>query len=155
VKRLEPYELWIGNAGDLFDIRGTIDVGVRAIVDLALNEKPPRLPRDIVYCRFPLVDGAGNDPWVLATVIDLVANLIKSKVPLLVACSAGLSRSPVIVAAALSRVELRRPEECLQSVSKIAPHDVSPGLWHEIVEICRFQKSTSLANKSVGGHRSE
>jgi len=148
VKRLEPYELWTGNAGDLADIRGTIDAGVHAIVDLALNEKPPQLPRDIVYCRFPLVDGAGNDPWVLATAIDLVANLIKSKVPLLVSCSAGLSRSPAIVAAALSRIETRRPEDCLKSMSNSLPHDVCPGLWHEIVEICRFQNSSSLASRS-------
>jgi hypothetical protein len=49
---LQPYELWIGNVGDLADIRGPIDAGVRAVVDLALNERPQQLPRDMMYCRF-------------------------------------------------------------------------------------------------------
>jgi protein-tyrosine phosphatase len=139
MRRLEPYELWIGNVADLADLRGAIDAGARAVVDLALNEKPPQLPRDMVYCRFPLVDSAGNDPWILASAIDTVANLIKSSVPLLVCCSAGLSRSPAIIAAALSRIETRRPEDCLKSISKTIPHDVSPGFWHEIVQVCRSQ----------------
>jgi len=120
---------------------GTIDAGIRAVVDLALNEQPPQLPRDVIYCRFPLVDGAGNDPWTLRTAIETVANLIMFKVPLLVCCSAGLSRSPAIVAGALSRVEHRRPEDCLKSVSKFTPHDVNPGFWREIVEICRAHYS--------------
>ncbi|HEY2249674.1 MAG TPA: dual specificity protein phosphatase, partial [Planctomycetaceae bacterium] len=148
MRRLEPYELWIGNIADLADLRGAIDAGARAVVDLALNEKPPQLPRDMVYCRFPLVDSAGNDPWILASAIDTVANLIKSSVPLLVCCSAGLSRSPAIVAAALSRIEMRRPEDCLKGIAKTVPHDVSPGLWHEIFEICRSKQVPSTGARS-------
>ncbi len=139
MRRVQPYELWIGNTGDLADMRGTIDAGVRAVVDLALNERPPQLPRELVYCRFPLVDGAGNDLWTLVTAIEMVANLIKLKVPVLVCCSAGLSRSPAIVAAALSRVEQRRPEDCLKSVSKIASHDVAPRVsGNRLSRFCRF-----------------
>jgi protein-tyrosine phosphatase len=147
---LEAYNLWIGHAGDLADVRGAINAGVCAVVDLALNERPQQLPRDMMYCRFPLVDGAGNDPWMLVTAIDMVATLIKFKVPLLVCCSAGSSRSLAIVSAALGRVEMRRPEDCLKSVSKLAPHDVNPGLWQEIVEICRLHDHPTMAIGSGG-----
>jgi protein-tyrosine phosphatase len=82
---------------------------------------------------------------MLVTAIDMVATLIKFKVPLLVCCSAGSSRSLAIVAVALSRVELSRPEDCLKTVSKLAPHDVNPGLWHEIVEICRSKTNLTMA----------
>lgn len=142
--RIPPQHLWVGHAGDLADVRKLIDSGIRAIVDLALNEEPPRLPRDLPYCRLPIVDGTGNDPWMLLTIIDLVAGLIKLDVPLLVSCSAGSSRSPVIVAAALSVVTQQTPEQCLKIVSRTVAHDVNPGLWHDVVEICRSRQLRPL-----------
>jgi hypothetical protein len=135
--RLEPYQLWLGNAGDLADVRNTLDVGICAIVDLALNEPVPTLTRDIVYCRFPLVDGTGNDPWIVLSAIKTTASFMTLKVPTLVACSAGMSRGQAIVAGALCAITLQSPEDCLRRVSESVAHDVSPGFWNEVVGVCR------------------
>ena len=134
--RLEPHHLWLGHAGDLASVRAILDAGVCAVVDLALNEPVPQLPRDMVYCRFPLVDGTGNDPWILLSAIRTTASLLKLAVPTLVCCSAGLSRGPAIVAAALSTVTHKTPEVCLRQVSTSVAHDVSPGFWNEVVGVC-------------------
>jgi len=139
--RLEPYHLWLGHAGDLAGVRNILDAGICAVVDLALNEPSPQLPRDMVYCRFPLVDGVGNDPWILLSAIRTTASLLKLEVPALVCCSAGLSRGPAVVAAALSTITRQTPEDCLRQVSRLVSHDVSPGFWNEVVEVCRsFQE---------------
>lgn len=135
--RVESYAIWLGNAGDVVDIRRVLDAGIRAMVDLALNEPIPQFPRDMMYCRFPLVDGAGNEPWMLVSAIDMVGMLLRLEVPTLVLCSAGLSRSPAIVAAALSAIEGQTPEEFLRRVANSVSHDVSPGFWNDVVAVCR------------------
>jgi hypothetical protein len=135
--RLEPHHLWLGHAGDLAGVRNMLEAGICAVVDLAVNEPAPQLPRDMVYCRFPLVDGTGNDPWILLSAIRTTASLLKLDVPTLVCCSAGLSRGPAIVAAALSTVVPKSPEDCLRQVSKSVSHDVNPGFWNEVVGVCR------------------
>jgi hypothetical protein len=136
VHRLEPYHLWLGHAGDLAGVRAILDAGICAVVDLAVNEPAPHLPRDMVYCRIPLVDGTGNDPWILLSAIRTTASFLKLSVPTLVCCSAGLSRGPAIVAAALSTVIHKTPEDCLRQVSGSISHDVSPGFWNEVVGVC-------------------
>ncbi len=69
-------KLWIGNAFDARDISGVLDLGIAAIVDLAMEELPIQFPRDVVYCRFPLIDGAGNQPAVLRTAIETIASFM-------------------------------------------------------------------------------
>lgn len=104
----------------------------RRRVDLAGEEPPIQLPRDVVYCRFPLVDGAGNMSAVVRAAIDTTARFIMSRVPSLVACSSGMSRSPAIAAAALAKAEQVPVEDALRRVAALGPHDVSPSLWGEI-----------------------
>jgi hypothetical protein len=144
--RLEPYQLWLGHAGDLAGARSILDAGICAVVDLALNEPAPQLPRDMVYCRFPLVDGTGNEPWILLSAIRMTAALLKLDVPMLVCCSAGLSRGPAVVAAALSTVIHQTPEDCLRQVSKSVSHDVSPGFWNEVVGVCHSLQEQRAAD---------
>ena len=98
-------KLWIGNALDVRDIRGVLGCGIAAIVDLAIEEPPIQFPRDIVYCRFPLIDGAENKPAVLRAAIETVACFMAFGTPTLVACGEGMSRSPAIVAAAMATTE--------------------------------------------------
>jgi len=143
--RLESRNLWLGHVGDLANVRIVLNAGICAIVDLALNEPVPKLPRDIVYCRFPLVDGAGNDPWILLSAIKMVAGFLKLEVPTLVTCSAGLSRSPAIAAAALSSITRHSPEDCLRQISEAVAHDVNPGFWNEVVGVCRSLHEPSPA----------
>lgn len=94
-------KLWIGNARDARDLKLIHDAGIEAVVDLAANEAPAVLSRDITYCRIPLVDGDGNSAELLRLAVNTTAQLAQDGVPTLVACSHGMSRSPTIVAFAV------------------------------------------------------
>jgi hypothetical protein len=131
--RIEPYQLWIGHAGDGRAYQETTDRGIRAIVQLAITEPPLQPPREFVYCRIPLLDGCGNDAALLHLAINIVATLILHGTPTLVCCGAGMSRSPAIAAAAIARVEGLDLDECLRRVTKFRVADVSPGLWNDIL----------------------
>ena len=89
-----------------------------------------------MYCRIPLVDGSGNRPEIIRAAVDLTASLIDSRVPTLVACGAGMSRSPIIVAAALARVDGRSLEQGLEDITIGVAHDVSTSLWAEVKAVC-------------------
>lgn len=133
MREVLPYRLWIGTALDARDLRRLYELEIAAVIDLALEEKPATLGLEIVYCRFPLTDGAGNSPVVLRAAVDTTARLIEQQVPTLVACGAGMSRSPAIVAAALSMIDGHAPEECLAALVAGQPHDVSPLFWAEVM----------------------
>ena len=124
--------LWIGNARDARDVKGVLDLGISAVIDLAIEEPPILFPREIVYCRLPLIDGDENQQSVLQTAITTLARFIQAEVPTLVACSAGMSRAPAIVAGALSNTNAITLEEAIQQVAETGPCDVSPGLWNQI-----------------------
>ncbi len=132
MREVIPARLWIGNAVDARDVRRVLGCGIAAIIDLAIEEPPIQFPRDTVYCRFPLIDGAGNSTIVLRAAVELVAHCIVSGIPTLVACGAGMSRSPAIVAAAMAKNERRPLREVLAELTAGQPHDVSPGLLHDI-----------------------
>jgi hypothetical protein len=131
-----PNCLWLGNAADARDISAVLGLRIVAIVDLAMEEPSILFPRDIVYCRIPLVDGSGNRPEIIRAAVDLTASLIDSRVPTLVACGAGMSRSPIIVAAALARIDGRSLEQALEDITAGVAHDVSTSLWAEIKAVC-------------------
>ncbi len=132
MREILPNQLWIGNAGDARDPERLLQVGIVAVVNLAAEESSPVLPRSMVYCRFPLTDGAPDDQTILRVAIQTVATLLKSQVPTLVYCGAGMSRSPAIVAAALSIVQGGSPDEKLKEIVAGHPHDVSPHLWEAV-----------------------
>jgi protein-tyrosine phosphatase len=90
------------------------------------------LPREVVYCRFPLVDGAGNRPQVLKAAIDTTVSFLRGNVPTLLTCGGGMSRSPAIAAAALAAVEGMSLEQALERVAAAGPHDVSVAFWKEV-----------------------
>ena len=125
VPEVIPEKLWIGNAFDARDITGVLDLGIAAIVDLAIEELPVQFPRDVVYCRFPLIDGSGNQPAILRAAIETTGTFIASGVPTLVACGAGMSRSPAIVAAAMAPTERITLVDALGKLIAGQPHDVS------------------------------
>ena len=123
---------WIGNAQDGQNIERVIKLDIKSIVHLAFEEPAFPFPRDRMYCRFPLLDGSGNELTMLKMAIRTVASLIQAHVPMLVSCSGGMSRSPAIVAAALSCSEQIPVDECLKRITAIGPHDISPALWNEV-----------------------
>lgn len=143
MRHIAPHRLWIGHAGDARDLRRLIDLGIEAVVDLAENEPPFLLPREMVCCRFPLIDGSGNPPWLLQAAVNLVSALCRARVPTLVCCSAGMSRSPAIAAAGLSLACGSAPVDCLASLSTACPVDVSPGLWHDVEASLRADDAAS------------
>src|SRR5262249_32464615 len=125
--------LWRGHIGDARDLRGLLDVGIVALVDLALNEPPVTVTRELVYCRFPLVDGSDNPPWLLRAAVETTAALLRANVPTLVFCSGGISRTPAVAACALARVTGRSAEECLADLARDGKCDVSVTLWRDLV----------------------
>jgi protein-tyrosine phosphatase len=132
VRRIEPYRLWIGNAGDGRAFQGLFELGIVAVVQLAVEEPPIPLPRELASLRVPLHDGGGNSAPLVRLAVSATADLIRAGIPTLVCCGAGVSRSPGVVAAALSLCEGRDPAECLRRVTSSGPADVSPAFWEEI-----------------------
>jgi protein-tyrosine phosphatase len=127
-----PYPLWVGHAGDGGAFRQILDRSIRAIVQLASEEAPLRPPRELIYVRFPLLDGTGNDHNLLSLAINAVAILLKKGVPTLVCCGGGMSRSPAIAAAGLAVMGHAPLAECLRLVAAVHPTDMSPGLLSDI-----------------------
>jgi len=102
-------------------------------VDLALEEAPATPGRDLVSCRFPLVDGPENPPRLLRAAVEAVAVLLRAGVPTLVSCGAGMSRSPAIAGAAIARTRGLPLADGLALVARSGPVDVSPSLWRDLV----------------------
>ena len=89
MRRVAGYSLWLGHAGDVRDVPGMLAAGSSAVIDLAIEEAPGPMTRELLYCRFPLVDGPGNPPWMLRVAVELVAGLIRDDVATLVGCGAA------------------------------------------------------------------
>ena len=98
----------------------------------AINEVPAQLARELIYCRFPIIDGDGSSDAVIKMAIRTSVLLLQLQQRTLIACSAGMSRSPAVAAAALALFTNRSPEDCLLGIVANAPHDVSPTLWRRI-----------------------
>ncbi|MFM9962335.1 MAG: protein phosphatase [Planctomycetaceae bacterium] len=129
MRQIAPHALWLGHLGDVRDWRAVFAAGIQAIIDLAGNEAPAVPPRDLIYQRFPLVDGAGNPDWLLKLACHTVADLLSANIPTLVYCSAGMSRSPIIAAAAIALATNRPLDEAMTIVRQAGQLDVSPALW--------------------------
>lgn len=135
MREVTPTSLWIGNALDAREIRNVLNCGIAVVIDLAIEEPPIQFPRDIVYCRFPLIDGAGNQSAILRAAVETVAHFMAAGTPTLVACGAGMSRSPAIVAAALAQTERITLMDALAQLTAGQPHDVSPGLLQDLAKV--------------------
>ncbi len=128
-------QLWLGNTLDAHDIQRIVDAGIQALVQSAVEELPPKMTREILYFRFPLTDGSGNSAEILAFAVETVVSLIKKRIPTMVFCSAGMSRSPVIVAAAQALIQRQSLDECLAQIVSDQPHDVSASFWNSVARI--------------------
>lgn len=147
MRRVGDYPLWIGTARDARDIRAVLGAGIEAIVDLAMDEPPVAVTRELVYLRFPLVDGGGNPPWMLAAAATALEPLVRLGVPTLVACSGGMSRSLAITAVALlgsGLTQWKSVDEVLGMVQTGGPADVHPELWHWVKLTCCTVSSVSF-----------
>jgi protein-tyrosine phosphatase len=109
MRQVAGRKLWLGNAGDLRDVRGVLAAGIEAVVELADSEQMAVLPRELVRCHFPLSDGGDNPAWLLKLASESVTALMRADVSVLVCCSAGMSRSVCVAAAGVALAE-GRPE---------------------------------------------
>lgn len=137
MRQVVPLPIWIGHAGDGRDHAAIQAAGLRALVQLAIEEPGLPTPRDLIAFRIPLFDGPGNPPEVLGLAIRLVADLLGRRIPTLVCCGAGMSRSPSILAAAMAIRLGESPETALARVLGSGPRDVSPGLWNDVLHLLR------------------
>ena len=134
VRRIAHLPLWIGTARDARDLRGVLDAGIEAVVDLAVDEPPVQPTRELAYLRFPLVDGGGNPHRRVVAASAAVERLIRLEVPTLVACGGGMSRSVAITAAGLClATDQRAPDMVLRRITRDTPVDVHPALWNEVM----------------------
>ena len=131
--QIEPHLLWLGHAGDCRDAIKIMDAGIEAVVQLAIEEPPAQMPREIVFVRIPLHDGSDNSPDTLRFAVKTVEHLLASNVRTLLCCSAGMSRSPAIAAFALARINGQTPTESLEQVRRHRGTDVSPKLWQDLL----------------------
>jgi len=137
MRRIEPHQLWVGNARDARDWAALARAGIEVIVDLAVNEPVNSPPREMVYCRFALTDGMGNPSWRIAAAVRCVAHLIAEGTPVLVHCSAGMSRAPSIAAAGLALATGEEAGACLARIEEYGGVDVSPRMWAAVVAALR------------------
>jgi protein-tyrosine phosphatase len=138
IREIHPHRLFIGNASDARNLQLLYERRIAAVVDLAANELPAQLARDMVYCRFPLVDGKGNSLALIQAAIRTVVMLVESDVRTLVACSAGMSRAPAIAAAASAIRQHNPPDECLAALAQFDSIDVSPAFWTNVRDACSY-----------------
>ncbi len=124
--------LYVGNALDARDNRMLYDMSIKAVVDLAMNETPAQLGRDLIYCRFPINDGDGYSDEILQIAIQTVCTLVQDRMSTLVACSAGMSRAPSIASASIAVITKQHPDDCLRALIENSPNDVSPILWEHV-----------------------
>jgi hypothetical protein len=132
MRKVSGYSLWLGHAGAVRDRSRLLEAGISAVVDLALDEPPATLARELVYCRFPLLDGSGNPRWILKLAVETLAGLLRSGTPTLVYCGAGLSRTPAIAAASIALVRGCSPAAGLAIARQSGPVDISPALWSDL-----------------------
>ncbi len=150
MNQILPHPLWIGHAADGRDYRRLLDVGIQAIVQLAIEEPPLQPPRELIYLRFPLRDGADNPDGLLELVVGAVVSLLRQRVRTLVCCGAGMSRSPAVAAVAVGLVTAEPAEEILKRYLTGRPGDVSPGLWNQLKR--RFEFAASVPSGGESGN---
>lgn len=121
--------LWIGHALDAREPKALFDVGITAVIDVAYEELPAQLPRQLTYCRFPLNDGSGNQSRVLLQVLRTAVDFLRSNTRTMIACSAGMSRSPTIAAFALAYYLSEKPEAVLAKIVEVKSLEIKPELW--------------------------
>ena len=128
---IHPNLLWIGHAMDVREPGPLFDSGITAVVDVAYEEPPAQLPRQLIYCRFPLNDGGGNAPMILTQTLRTVTDLLRSKTRTIVACSAGMSRAPTVASFALAYHLKETPETVVAKILELKSLELKPELWSD------------------------
>jgi hypothetical protein len=132
MRRIGNRPLWVGHAGDIQKVPAILAAGIEAVIELADSDTFATLPRELIRCRFPLADGSGNPSWLLRLAAETLAAMLREGVPVLVCCSAGMSRSICLAAAALALTEGKTLAVSLKEIAVTGPADVSPALLADV-----------------------
>ncbi|MFP6766224.1 MAG: protein phosphatase [Planctomycetaceae bacterium] len=127
--------LWTGNAMEIREPRPLFTAGIAAVVDVAYEEPPAPLPRQFIYCRFPINDGGGNDSSILLHAVQCVFDFLVSDTRTIVACSAGMSRSPTIAAFALAAYLDQSPEDVVSRIAVTQALELTGPLWDDVTRV--------------------
>lgn len=140
---IHPNLLWIGHALDVREPRALFEVGITAVVDLAYEELPAQLPRQLISCRFPLNDGGGNNTDTLVQALRTTTDLLRAGTRTLIACSAGMSRSPTIAAFALAHHLSLEPDDVIARIAESKSLELKPELWADMLTAFNSLKANS------------
>jgi hypothetical protein len=132
---IHPNQLWIGHALDLREPRAIFDSCIAAVIDLAFEELPAQLPRQLIYCRFPIIDGGGNKEAILFHALQTIIDLIGTGTRTIVGCSAGMSRSPTLASFALAAHLGEEPSVIVKRIASIKALDLKPELWNDMARV--------------------
>ena len=150
MRQVADLPLWLGHVGDARDHARLHDLGIVAVVDLADSESPVVHPRSFVTLRFPLLDGAGNPPGILRLAVRATADLIRDRIPTLVHCSAGMSRTPALAAAALAEALGIPCPLALRLVTRDGPVDITPALWADLLGVLIPGPGPDISSVNLG-----
>ena len=120
---------------DVREPKPLFDAGIEAVIDVAYEESPARLPRQLIYCRFPLNDGGGNAESILLQAVQTLVDLLASETPTIIACSVGMSRSPTIATFGLAAHLGLEPETALGKISAVKALEINGLLWSDVAKV--------------------
>jgi len=111
--------LYLGSASDADRLAVANPAGISAVINVSTEKSEHKGP-GLAYLHFPVRDGASIEPWIFEQVITAIAEQIRSG-KVLVHCSAGMSRSPVMVAVYLRYAGHECFECALQTIAELRP----------------------------------
>ncbi len=77
---------------------------------------------------YDLIDGDGNDLWLLRRCVEDLGRLAASRAPVLVHCHAGRSRSAVVVAAHLMKIMNLEAAQAVAVIASKRDINIAPAL---------------------------
>ena len=72
---------------------------------------------------------------VMKTAINLIGSLVITELKILVSCSGGMSRSPLIASAVIAQVESIDFDDAIRRVTGTGPCDMSPNLYAAVKQL--------------------
>ena len=75
MREILPHKLWLGNSADVRNVERIMENGIQAVIDLAIEQLMPTLPRTLIYCRFPITDGQQMVPLALRSAVETLVSL--------------------------------------------------------------------------------
>ena len=132
IREISPDLLFIGNAMDARDLQQLYEHRITAVVDLAANEPPAQLNREMLYCRIPIIDGDGNSHEIIEIAVRCVVTLFEKEFRTLIACRRWHESFACNCRVGIAIVTKQPPGDCLTAIISGLSHDVSPALWSAV-----------------------